>query len=1072
MIRNMKHIINKLSALILMLMCVSATVQAEMVSHAACDPTYGTLGFTRECWEDTENGKFYADEARTQELTGLALAKAITYAKLPENPIYTNYGNFSCEETEHLAINGENLDLNWAVSTTFNSSSFLMGDTRSIQFKVKGHVCNARIVWFSEINQRDYDYYNVTITVKRGSYEPIGKDFSGRDANGFFVYNLGSELKDGDIVEFSVKRRSGNSGYSTNTTFKASLEYTFINESDIVHHITCAPTLTSRGFTRECWENKITGQIYADADLTQEIVDKNLAQAVTYLPLRENPSGNISEFYKSNYDRMFDVDMYWNAFCEYKYEQDNIQSTPRYAEFKVTADNVSSARLVLYKNQQARENTNGSGAYVVKVYVNNVGKYYKEIPSSDGIVHSSEAIYVVPLLGLKKGDIVKFQVVQTYRALYGDYLRASLEYIGKFENDDYLVYQPIQEPTLGNFGVTRDFWKNTKTDKYYTNAACYEEIDVFNIEKIIRYLKLPESPIVETNGFNESQYGNIRDVDFNWAGVTKYGQGLNSTPRWVKFKASTTKENHKIVNARLVWDKELADYYDYGKYSIDIYVNEKKVYNKTPGRFESFEGLSFKRLPDLKKDDIVRFEVKQSDKGKIDGSTFYATLEYNVVPCTEHEYPVGSAVCSLCGYVKPHEHTYNETEICSQCGYVDPLYYIVMPGNVGKVNAEDIKWELNRYNVLTYTGTGEMEDFNADHNEWRNENKNVVTKLVIGEGITKIGDSGTNGYFDQMSNLADVYLMGDQKVSAANDAFDDDVNNVTLHVDKSLLRWANATSPWNRFGTILPLDNTNIKYIDASDNTQGVYLNPKASDNAFTLTDGCKQLAIYEDIPMQTLTYKRNFSAANTWQALYVPFEMEYNDWADNFDVAAISNFHEYTNNGVTESIELEVRYVKSGKLRANTPYLIRAKEAGVQEIVLNDVTLMATESKSIDCSSTERIYTFTGTYDAIDKLQSKDYIFLSGGRLSKSGNDTDVLKPMRWYLTIKNYFSVTGDATYALAKSMRIRLIDDDETTDIMQLENGEWKNSTDIYNLNGMRLSKPQKGINIINGKKIIVK
>lgn len=270
----------------------------------------------------------------------------------------------------------------------------------------------------------------------------------------------------------------------------------------------------------------------------------------------------------------------------------------------------------------------------------------------------------------------------------------------------------------------------------------------------------------------------------------------------------------------------------------------------------------------------------------------------------------------------------------------------------------------------------------------------------------------------------------------------------------------------------------NVEYTDAENNVQGIYLDKEASDNTWTITDGAfKSLTIHEDIPMKTLTYTRNFPKANQWQALYVPFEMQPSDWEDKFDVAAISNFHEYTDeNGKIEKVELEVRYVKNNKLLPNIPYLIRAKEAGEQTIVLNNVTLKKTEVQSISCSSTERKYTFTGTYDAIDGLQSKDYIYVSDGRLCKADDDTEALAAMRWYITIKDRESMTYTPSRGLAKSMSIRLVGEDETTGIMQIENGELKidNSqpTRIFNLNGMRLNKPQKGINIINGKKVFVK
>lgn len=844
-------------------------------------------------------------------------------------------------------------------------------------------------------------------------------------------------------------------------------------QAEIVHHTVCQATPTSRGFTRECWENTETGQIYADANCTQEIVNENLAKAVIYPKLPESPLSTLYKFNYGGHQSEKDVNFYYSATTSY----DDDDREARSVEFIVTGDNVTNARLVWYKSK--RTNILYYGAFYVNIYVNGVMKIQDTSNNTMEEGGNVALIYVHSLPELKKGDVVKFEVIKIQTGAYdwGPTFKASLEYIGTFDNDDSpIVRHTIQEPTTSACGYSKMCWENKNTGKYYSDEACTKELKDVELAKTVLYAKFPESPITATNGFYQSEKENDWDVDLNWAGVTKYEKAnANSAPRWVEFTASTPERERLVANARLVWNRNFADKLN-GLYIVRVYVNNVEKFSRNQYYSGNYEGVFVLPLPELRRSDVVRFEVVQTNQASSYGGepTFKASLEYNIVPC-QHEYPAGSAICRICGYVMAHTHTYNETETCSLCGALDPTY-IVMSGYVGKAKAEDIKWELTKYNVLTYTGTGEMEDFNAGHNAWRNDKKDVITKLVIGEGITKIGDSdGANGYFDKMPNLADVYLMGDKEVSAADNVFDDNVNNATLHVSNNMHKWAKTTSPWNRFGTIVPLNNYNVKYTDASGNTHEIPFDIEATDNTFTLTDGCKQLAIYEDIPLQTLTYTRNFSAANTWQALYVPFEMEYSDWEGKFDVAAINNFHEYTNNGVTEKIDLEVRYVKGGKLRANTPYLIRAKAAGVQTIVLNDVTLMATETKSIDCSSTERKYTFTGTYDAINKLKTNGYIFLSGGRLSKSNNDTDVLKPMRWYLTIEDYFSVTGNAAPALAKPISINVIGEDEATDIEDItvvSSSVDSKASGIYSITGAKLDKPQQGINIINGKKIVVK
>ena len=48
-----------------------------------------------------------------------------------------------------------------------------------------------------------------------------------------------------------------------------------------------------------------------------------------------------------------------------------------------------------------------------------------------------------------------------------------------------------------------------------------------------------------------------------------------------------------------------------------------------------------------------------------------------------------------------------------------------------------------------------------------------------------------------------------------------------------------------------------------------------------------------------------------------------------------------------------------------------------------------------------------------------------------------------------------------------------DDETDGIRQIENGQLTiENAEIYNLSGQRVNKAQKGIYIVNGKKVVMK
>ena len=62
----------------------------------------------------------------------------------------------------------------------------------------------------------------------------------------------------------------------------------------------------------------------------------------------------------------------------------------------------------------------------------------------------------------------------------------------------------------------------------------------------------------------------------------------------------------------------------------------------------------------------------------------------------------------------------------------------------------------------------------------------------------------------------------------------------------------------------------------------------------------------------------------------------------------------------------------------------------------------------------------------------------------------------------------VNGTGTGAKALTFNF----DDDATAIKTIDNGQQTTEGAIYNLAGQRMSKVQKGINIVNGKKIMVK
>ena len=57
-------------------------------------------------------------------------------------------------------------------------------------------------------------------------------------------------------------------------------------------------------------------------------------------------------------------------------------------------------------------------------------------------------------------------------------------------------------------------------------------------------------------------------------------------------------------------------------------------------------------------------------------------------------------------------------------------------------------------------------------------------------------------------------------------------------------------------------------------------------------------------------------------------------------------------------------------------------------------------------------------------------------------------------------------------AGARSLQIVFDDETTGISRIENGELKVENSVYDLQGRRMTKPTKGLYIVNGKKVIMK
>ena len=262
-----------------------------------------------------------------------------------------------------------------------------------------------------------------------------------------------------------------------------------------------------------------------------------------------------------------------------------------------------------------------------------------------------------------------------------------------------------------------------------------------------------------------------------------------------------------------------------------------------------------------------------------------------------------------------------------------------------------------------------------------------------------------------------------------------------------------------------------------TETAENVYTVVYADATNVEILDSKETYEVARAFTADQLTYTRTFTTTN-WQAWYMPFAMSYEDWKGDFDVARLNDVHQYDDNedGVADRTELEIMFVKSGSIAANTPYLIRAKETGMKYISLQNVVMQPTEEKQFDVTSWSNRYVFGGTYTQIpgSTMVSEGYYALAGGALQQAGSYSASLGAFRWYLQVLDRSAQVAAAPRVIS----LRLVGDEgDVTGIRPLQPMEQQEPADVYDLNGRLVRKAARnldnlpqGVYIVNGKKYI--
>ena len=343
-------------------------------------------------------------------------------------------------------------------------------------------------------------------------------------------------------------------------------------------------------------------------------------------------------------------------------------------------------------------------------------------------------------------------------------------------------------------------------------------------------------------------------------------------------------------------------------------------------------------------------------------------------------------------------------------------------GNCGKTNQTDAGWMLDG-NTLYISGTGDIADYEESSSKLWSDNKDNISNVIIGEGITAIG---TNNFFEH-NKLESVVLPSTLKQIGSKGLYASNGNTpiqFTFHSNPTMA--ADALNENSNYTATLVLDDALSPFFAAE------------SDNTFN----------------GGIQYKRTVSANNS--TITLPFKPS----------SGMENCKFYKL--YTES-ENKLVFEEVTNLEPNKPYIMVKTEPTEIVFSAGSTTIKADDAKASETTieTTSGTWTMHGTYSTIVKNSGDNAYGFTGNALKRNtGNMT--VKPFRAYFTMTPKENTT-------AKDY-LDVIFGGEVTGIERNEFSP-EGITEIFSLDGKKHDCLQKGMNIVkmnNGsiKKIVIK
>ena len=228
----------------------------------------------------------------------------------------------------------------------------------------------------------------------------------------------------------------------------------------------------------------------------------------------------------------------------------------------------------------------------------------------------------------------------------------------------------------------------------------------------------------------------------------------------------------------------------------------------------------------------------------------------------------------------------------------------------------------------------------------------------------------------------------------------------------------------------------------------------------------------------------RKFYRDGYWNTLTLPFTLDADKLANTFLRGAdIRTFKNAAWDAINQRLTINFSDSNEGEIAAGVPCIVRwgtpTDNPGdvIEDPIFTNVQQVdITDQSAFEDDDEYNEYETVADRDGINlRFQAQIAPVQVNSNTLLLGGENKLYKPDKsmWVYATRAYFTYTG--SIAMAREFVMDFGEGEQTTtyiDNITVEDNRESQVEGIFNLNGQRLDAPQKGINIINGRKVVIK